>query len=80
MKKIDVAGRIGIPIKIREDMGLNPNDVISIHYDSEENQIVIKKETPRCCACRNSENLLHVKNGVYLCRQCLQDLNETENQ
>ena len=44
MKRIDAAGRIGIPIKIREDMGLNPNDAISINYDSIENQIVIKKE------------------------------------
>lgn len=80
MKRIDAAGRIGIPIKIREDMGLNPNDAIFINYDSIENQIVIKKENPRCCACQKTENLLHVKKDVYLCRQCLQYLNEKENQ
>ena len=73
-KKVDALGRIGIPKKIRDDMGLRANTCVSIDYNAEEKSILLKLHTPSCIVCGNTEKLLALKNNLFLCSDCLQQL------
>ncbi len=70
-KKIDPLGRVVIPKTVRNDMALNPNDLILIHYDSDKKTITIKKAENRCFVCGGKEDLILLPNHYYLCCSCL---------
>lgn len=74
-KKIDHLGRVGIPKPIREDMALNEESYLSITYDSDEKKITLEKEGDSCIACGSVKDLLKV-HKVFLCRNCLNQLNK----
>ena len=46
-------GRITIPHNIRQQMGLEPNDVIS--FEPQDDGSVIIRAEPRCCGCREDD-------------------------
>lgn len=73
-KKVDHLGRIGIPKPIREEMALNDDTLLSIDYDSAKKIIILKKEADSCIACGSTKELLKIR-SVFLCKNCLNQLN-----
>jgi bifunctional DNA-binding transcriptional regulator/antitoxin component of YhaV-PrlF toxin-antitoxin module len=48
-------GRITIPYVIRQELGLEQDDVIS--FEPQEDGSIIVRAEPRCCGCREEERL-----------------------
>ncbi|MBE6711882.1 MAG: hypothetical protein E7580_00010 [Ruminococcaceae bacterium] len=74
-KEIDNLGRIVIPKFIREDMQLSKDPFLSIEYDSDQKQIVLKKAVHTCAVCGTRDGLLQCEN-LYLCKKCLQSFDK----
>ncbi len=73
VRKVDELGRIVIPMEIRASMGVQFKDPMEIFV--EEDRIVLKKYTPSCLFCKNTENLKDF-NDKRICPSCLERLKE----
>lgn len=73
-KKANTLERIGIPKEIRDDMGLGEGDFLFIEYDAKEKKITLTKESNGCTICQSTEDLLKLKDNLYLCKRCLKNL------
>lgn len=78
-KKIDALGRVGIPKNIREEMALFENTLLWVEYDTEKDQIVLKKAAASCASCGKEQDLFSLKNNFFLCKNCLEQLKKQEN-
>lgn len=80
-RKIDSLGRIVIPKEIRRTLDIKtedeaPNgeaDYLEIY--TEGSDVILKKYTPGCHCCKNTDNLMEVL-GLKLCPSCLDQFNE----
>lgn len=80
-RKIDSLGRIVIPKEIRRTLDIKTEDESSngeadfIEIYTEGDSIILKKYTPGCHCCKNTDNLIEVL-GLKLCPSCLDQFNE----
>lgn len=70
-RPVDALGRVVIPMEIRENLGINPKDLLDISVQG--NQIVLTKHGNSCVFCENSEELVNFKDKK-ICRSCLEKL------
>ena len=75
-KRVSTMGRIGIPKEIRDDMGLCDGDFLFMDYSPKEKKITLTKDGALCTLCQGTENLLKLKENLFLCPQCLNRLNQ----
>lgn len=73
IRKIDELGRIGIPKAAREALRLSAGTHLSITWDEQKEQIILKKQTVTCIVCGNHSDLVE-KSGIVLCNKCLQNI------
>ena len=74
-KKIDSLGRIGIPKSIRDDLAPEGELYLSLEYDPDKKEILLKKEEDTCAFCGSCSNLLKLKEK-FLCKDCLLQFNK----
>ena len=70
-RPIDSLGRIVLPIEIRRTLDLSVRDTVEIYI--EEDKVILKKYSPTCVFCGNSENVTQYR-GKLICQECLDDL------
>lgn len=68
-KKIRKSGSINIPIAMRRDMGLQPDDAVDVVM--REGTVVLTPTVPRCQLCENTKNVTKLF-GKYICKDCAQ--------
>jgi AbrB family transcriptional regulator, transcriptional pleiotropic regulator of transition state genes len=73
IRQIDELGRIVVPIEMRKALGIKNRDEIEISM--KDDGIYLRKKTTGCVICDSKENLSEVKNGRYLCVDCLSGTN-----
>lgn len=73
VRKIDELGRVGIPKAAREALKLSPGTPLFVTRDEKKEQIVLAKQEITCAICGERADLLE-KNGIVLCRKCLQNI------
>lgn len=73
VRKIDELGRIVLPIEIRQNLDIKEKDPLEIFI--QEEGIFIKKNIPSCVFC-NSSDKLKTFSEKYICRNCLDKLEQ----
>lgn len=78
IRKVDELGRIVLPKELRDSFNIQggakgSGDPLEIFTDGDN--IILKKYTPGCHCCKNTDNLIEVL-GLKLCPSCLDQFNE----
>ena len=73
-KCIDSLGRIVIPKEIRNQLGLKHGEQVCFRVDEERKILMIEKNKTKYFCCSSNNNLIKMKNGYYICKECIQDL------
>ena len=71
VRKVDVLGRIVLPIELRKNLEIEKEDPIEIYVDGD--YILLKKYEPSCVFCGNAKDVkrIHDKN---VCGECVKEL------
>lgn len=67
VRKIDVLGRIVIPMEIRRTMQISENDAVEIFVEGEN--IIMHKHEYRCIFCGSAEGTTNFS-GKMVCKLC----------
>jgi looped-hinge helix DNA binding domain, AbrB family len=67
IRKIDILGRIALPVSLRKKMDISENKMMEIYI---EDGFVILKEYKRSCIFCGSEEEVTEYKGYAVCRQC----------
>lgn len=70
-RKIDVLGRVTLPIEFRRHLNMNIGDKIEVLEDN--GKIIIQKYDKSCVLCGNIDNLTEY-NQKHICSKCLDNL------
>ena len=73
VRKMDVLGRVVIPMELRKVFGINVEDPIEIFTEGEN--IILKKYHPACFFCDNADHLVSFQ-GKAVCKECVDKLTE----
>ena len=71
VRRVDNLGRIVLPIELRRTLNIEIRDALEIFVESDN--IILKKYTPVCFFCGESDDLVEYK-GRKICRSCLNDI------
>ena len=71
VRKIDMLGRIVVPMEVRQTLGINEGDPLEIY--TEDNKIILQKYQPSCTFCDNVDDVIYF-NGKRICKECLEKL------
>ena len=71
VRKVDVLGRIVLPIELRKNLDIEREDPIEIFVDGE--YILLKKYEPACIFCGNAKDVKRVREK-NVCGDCLKEL------
>lgn len=72
-KRIRKSGAIAIPIAMRRDLNIQPNDAVDVMVI--DGNIVLKPSAPRCQFCSSQRKLIALR-GKYICELCLAEAGE----
>ena len=72
VRKVDVLGRIVIPMEIRQAYDIKEKDSLEIFVD--DGKIVLRKYEPACIFCKNADNITDYR-GKLICIDFLSDIN-----
>lgn len=73
-RKIDVSGRLALPVELRHALRWEIGDVLSLVFDEAQRSLLLRKQAPVCLCCRGTEGLRGLPNGAWLCARCLKQL------
>lgn len=71
VRRLDVLGRIVLPIELRRTLDIAEKDALEIYTDGE--QIILKKYAPSCVFCGEAKDVINYK-GKLICRNCIKEL------
>jgi len=71
VRRVDVLGRLVLPIELRRTLGIEIRDPLEIFVD--EDSIILRKYAPACVCCGNTDDLVEYK-GHNICRDCIKSL------
>ena len=74
VRKVDQLGRIVLPKELRKSFEII-EDETALEIFTDEDNIILKKYTPGCHCCKNTDNLIEVL-GLKLCPSCLDQFNK----
>ena len=72
-RPLDALGRVVIPMEIRENLGIQPKDLLDISVQG--NQIVLTKHNQSCIFCDCADDLV-IFEDKKVCKACLAKLSE----
>lgn len=67
VRKVDVLGRVVLPIELRRTMDIEIKDPMAIYVD--QDSIILQKYEPACIFCGSAENT-QVYKGKIVCQEC----------
>lgn len=73
IRKVDELGRIVLPIELRRSLGIEERDPVEISLEND--CVILRKQESRCIFC-SAENNLTAYRGKYICTDCLNQINE----
>ena len=73
VRRIDELGRFVLPIEIRENLDIGPNDSLEIYVEG--SRIILQKYETSCVFC--SERTDEMFMGKYVCEECREKLADT---
>lgn len=68
VRKVDALGRIVLPIELRRNLGIEVRTPLELFVD--EDTILLKKYSPHCVLCGESDDLVEFK-GKKVCKECV---------
>ena len=71
VRKVDVLGRIVLPIELRKNLDIEKEDPIEIFVDGD--YILLKKYEPACIFCSNAKNVKRIRDK-NVCEDCLKEI------
>lgn len=71
VRKVDVLGRIVLPIELRKNLDIEKEDPIEIYVDGDF--ILLKKYQPACIFCGNAKDVKRVRDK-NVCTNCLEEI------
>ena len=71
VRKVDVLGRIVLPIELRKNLDIEREDPIEIYVDGD--YILLKKYEPACIFCGNAKDVKRIRDKI-ICGVCLDEL------
>ena len=71
VRKLDVLGRIVLPVELRKTLDIAEKDALEIYVDGE--QIILKKYQPACIFCGDAKDVINYK-GKNICKCCMEDI------
>ena len=71
VRKVDVLGRIVLPIELRKNLDIEKEDPIEIYVDGD--YILLKKYEPACIFCGNAKNVRRIRDK-NVCEDCLKEI------
>ena len=71
VRRVDVLGRIVLPIELRRTLGIDVRDPLEIFV--KDDSIILRKYDPVCVICGESGNLKEYK-GKQICQNCIDEL------
>lgn len=71
VRPVDPLGRVVIPIELRRNLGISPEDSLEVFVKDE--YIMLKKYEPACIFCGESKGVKNVK-GKLVCSKCIEEL------
>ncbi len=72
-RPVDALGRVVIPMEIRENLDINPKDLLDISVQG--NQIVLTKHGNSCIFCDSCDDLV-IFEDKKICKSCLEKLSK----
>ena len=72
-RPVDALGRVVIPMEIRENLNINPKDLLDISMQG--NQIVLTKHGETCVFCDCADDLVNFEDKK-VCKNCLSNLSQ----
>ncbi len=70
-RRVDVLGRIVIPIDIRQSLGITDGTRMEFDYDSDAPFVTLRLARETCRLCGGTEDLLEIgPRGYALCMHC----------
>lgn len=72
--KLDKLGRIVIPVRLRKQFDLKPEDTLEIFTD--DKSIILQRYIPSCFLCGNDDSLKNIKDK-YICKDCISEIAST---
>ena len=73
VRKVDVLGRIVLPIELRKNLDIEREDPIEIYVDGD--YILLKKYEPACIFCGNAKHVKRIRDK-NVCEECIKELQE----
>ena len=73
VRKVDVLGRIVLPIELRRTLNIDIKDGLEIY--TEEDLIILRRYQPLCSFCGNSTELVPIK-SVLICSKCVEEVKQ----
>ena len=73
VRKVDILGRIVLPIELRKTLDIKQEDPIEIYVDGD--YILLKKYEPACIFCGNAKDVKRVRDK-NVCADCLKELKD----
>jgi len=71
VRKVDVLGRIVLPIELRKNLDIEREDPIEIYVDGD--YILLKKYEPACIFCGNAKVVKRIRDKI-ICEECVTEL------
>ena len=71
VRKVDVLGRIVLPIELRKNLNIEKEDPIEIYVDGD--YILLKKYEPACIFCGNAKDVKRIRDK-NICDECVKEL------
>jgi len=71
VRKVDVLGRIVLPIELRKNLDIEKEDPIEIFVDGD--YILLKKYEPACIFCGNAKDVKRIREK-NVCTECLKEI------
>ena len=71
VRKVDVLGRIVLPIELRKNLDIEKEDPIEIFVDGD--YILLKKYEPACIFCGNAKDVKRIRDK-NVCTECLKEI------
>jgi transcriptional regulator, abrB family len=76
-KKISKVGSITIPSHIRRQFGISESEKFKIEVVN-NGEILLTRINGSCIMCESNDELIEYK-GKYICKECLNNINEINN-
>lgn len=71
VRPVDSLGRVVIPIELRRNLGISPDDSLEIYVEGQS--IVLKKHQPACVFCGETTGIKNVL-GKPVCSKCIDEM------